>query len=108
MIMVFTYAVLLALAVILVALVIVVATRPAEFRVSRSAAIPAAAEALFDLVNDFHNWEEWSPWEKIDPAARKTYEGPRSGLGSVYRWIGNKKVGEGRATIIESRPGELV
>lgn len=100
--------ILIALAVIVVLLVIVVATRPADFRVTRSATISAPPETVFAQVNDLRKWEAWSPWEKIDPALRRTFEGPSAGTGAIYRWVGNKKVGEGSMTITESRPGELV
>ena len=59
-------------------------------------------------VNDLHNWEAWSPWLKPDPAATTAYEGPRAGTGAVFAWSGNRSVGEGRMTITESRPHELV
>jgi hypothetical protein len=68
----------------------------------------APAAAAFAQVNDFHNWRAWSPWEKIDPALKRSYEGPQAGAGATYAWQGNKDVGEGRMTILESRPGELV
>jgi len=100
--------ILIALAVVVLLFVIVVATRPADFRVTRSATISAPAEAVFAQVNDLRKWGAWSPWEKIDPALRRTFEGPSAGIGAIYRWVGNKKVGEGSMTITESRPGELV
>ena len=56
----------------------------------------------FALINDFHQWEAWSPWEKIDPSIKRTYSGPRSGVGAVYEWTGNKDIGQGRMEIIES------
>jgi hypothetical protein len=87
---------------------LVVALQPADFRVERSATMRAPALAPFTQVNDFHNWGSWSPWEKIDPALKRQYDGPRAGTGAVYAWQGNKDVGEGRMTITESRPGELV
>jgi hypothetical protein len=59
-------------------------------------------------VNDFHNWTAWSPWAKLDPAMKQTYEGAPAGTGAVSTWAGNKDVGEGRMTIIESRPSELI
>ena len=59
-------------------------------------------------MNDFQNWRGWSPWEKVDPALKRSYEGPKAGTGAIYAWQGNKDVGEGRMTITESRPGELV
>lgn len=87
---------------------VVVALQPADFRVERSATMRAPASAAYAQVNDFNNWRAWSPWEKIDPALKRSYEGPKAGTGAVYAWQGNKDVGEGRMTITESRPGELV
>jgi hypothetical protein len=87
---------------------IVVALQPSDFKVERSATMRAPAPAAFAQVNDFQNWRAWSPWEKIDPALKRQYEGPKAGNGAIYAWQGNKDVGEGRMTITESRPGELV
>ncbi len=83
-------------------------TRPDTYRVERSATISAPAAAVFPLVDDFHRWIDWSPWEHLDPAMSRTFEGPESGVGSVYAWVGNDKVGEGRMTINESRPDSRV
>jgi hypothetical protein len=98
----------IAFALIIVVFVIVVATRPADFRVTRSATIAAPAEAVFAQVNDLHKWDAWSPWAKLDPAMKQTHEGTPAGTGAIYSWAGNKEVGEGRMTIIESRPSELI
>ncbi len=87
---------------------IVVALQPADFKVERSATMRAPAPAAFAQVNDLQNWRAWSPWEKVDPALKRQYEGPKAGIGAVYAWQGNNDVGEGRMTITESRPGELV
>jgi hypothetical protein len=99
--------VLFALAVI-VLLVIFVATRPSDFRVTRSATMSAAPAAVFAQVNDFHNWEAWSPWAKLDPHAKTSFEGPSSGTGAIFRWNGDKNVGEGSMTITDSRPHEFI
>lgn len=100
--------ILLALTVIVVVFVIVVAMQPFEFRVTRSAILSAPAPAVFAQVNDLHKWEAWSPWAKIDPAMKKTYEGAPAGAGAIHTWAGNHEVGEGRVTIAESRPNELI
>jgi hypothetical protein len=63
---------------------------------------------VFALVNDFHKWMAWSPWEGIDPALKRTYEGPPAGTGTIYSWSGNNKVGEGRMTLTESHPGDRI
>jgi hypothetical protein len=87
---------------------IVVALQPPDFAISRSASMATLPAAAFAQVNDFRRWEEWSPWAKIDPAMKVTYDGPASGTGAIYHWVGNDQVGEGRMTIVDSRPGELV
>jgi carbon monoxide dehydrogenase subunit G len=89
-------------------LVAVVVMQPSEFRVERSAVIPAPPAAVFTQINDLRRWEAWSPWEKVDPALKKTYDGPPAGLGASFAWAGNHEVGEGRVTITESRAPERV
>src|SRR5213596_3862714 len=98
---------LIALAVIVVVFV-VVATRPSEYRVARTVTISAPAPAVFAQVNDFHKWDAWNPWAKMDPAMKQTYEGAPAGTGAIYTWAGNNEVGEGRMTLTESRPSDLV
>jgi hypothetical protein len=96
------------LAVIIIGLLIVIALRPSEFHVVRTARIPATPAIVFDQINDFHKWEAWSPWAKLDPAAKNSFEGKSAGTGAVFAWSGNRNVGEGRMTIIESRPSDLI
>lgn len=96
---------------ILVALVAVVViilgmalTKPNSFRLQRSAHIGAEPGKVFALLDDFRAWTAWSPWEKLDPALRRTYGGAASGVGATYAWEGNKKVGSGRMEIVEAAP----
>jgi hypothetical protein len=100
--------ILLGLALLLAIFLIVVALQPDEFRISRSAAIAATPQQVFAQVNDFHKWEAWSPWAKLDPNAKSTFEGPPAGEGAVFSWAGNSEVGEGRMTLTQSRPSELI
>ncbi|MBI3409379.1 MAG: SRPBCC family protein [Planctomycetes bacterium] len=100
--------ILIGLALIVVIFIAVVAMKAPEFRIVRTAKMGATPAAVFAQVNDFHNWEAWSPWAKIDPAAKSTFEGPSAGTGAIFRWSGNNKVGEGGMTIMESRPGDLI
>jgi len=100
--------ILIALAAIIVVFVAVVAMQPSEFRIVRTATMSAPAPAVFAQVNDFHNWEAWSPWAKLDPTAKNSFEGPSAGIGAIFRWAGNKEVGEGSMTITESRPSDLI
>jgi len=100
--------ILIGVAVIIIVLVIIVAARPSEYGVTRSVVIAAPPEAVFPHVNELKKWAVWNPWEKIDPAMKLTYDGPASGVGASYSWVGNSKVGEGRMAITESRPSERV
>jgi Polyketide cyclase / dehydrase and lipid transport len=85
-----------------------IATRPDDFRIQRSAQVDASPDAVFSIINEVRRWGEWSPYEKRDPNMKKTFEGPPSGPGASYSWNGNNDVGEGRMTIVQSKPGELV
>jgi hypothetical protein len=101
-------AVLAVIAVVAIAAVLVYsATKPDTFRIQRQASIQAAPEKIFALINDFRNWQSWSPWEKMDPALKRSYSGAPSGPGAVYEWEGNRKVGKGRMEIVEAVPSRI-
>jgi uncharacterized protein YndB with AHSA1/START domain len=98
----------LALVAIVGVLCVVIATRPEDFNVTRSATFNASPAAVFEQVNDLHKWDAWSPWIKLDPNAKSTFEGPTSGKGSKMSWDGNSDIGAGSMTIVESQPNEVV
>jgi len=100
-------AVVLAIAVAVV--LILAATKPDRFSVRRATSVKAPPERIFPLINDFHQWGTWSPYENKDPAMKRTYSGAASGKGAVYAWDGNKNVGSGRMEILEaSMPSKIV
>jgi hypothetical protein len=86
----------------------VAAAQPADYRVVRQTSIAAPSAVIFAEVNDFHKWEAWSPWAKLDPNAKNTFEGPASGTGSIFKWSGNDDIGEGQMTLRDSRPDEMI
>jgi uncharacterized protein YndB with AHSA1/START domain len=100
--------ILFAIALVLLLLFILAARRPDEFSVRRSIDIAAPAETIFPLINDFRAWPRWSPWEKLDPALKRTLSGATAGEGSIYEWEGDRKVGAGRMEITESVPSSRV
>lgn len=100
--------ILLSAALVIAGLLVVVALQPDDFRVTRSAVISAPAPAVFEQINNFQRWNDWSPWARLDPQAKNTFEGPPSGVGATFAWAGNHEVGEGRMTITESRAAELI
>lgn len=89
-------------------LLVVAATRPSHFHIERSASVAAAPEVVFPLINDFHAWALWSPYEKLDPAMTREYSGPPAGTGAGYAWSGNDDVGAGSMRITESQSPALV
>jgi uncharacterized protein YndB with AHSA1/START domain len=93
---------------VVLVLAIVIATRPGTYQIERSMTITAPSEIVFTNLEDFHRWPSWSPWEKLDPNMTRTFSGAPTGVGSQYAWAGNDKVGEGRMTILEARPNQLV
>jgi len=100
-------AIILAIAIAIVLLLAL--TKPNSFAVQRAISIKAPAEKIFPLINDFHQWVAWSPYENKDPAMKRTYSGAESGEGAVYAWDGNSNVGSGRMEILDaSVPSKIV
>lgn len=102
-------AALVALVLALIAVVLVVAARrPDTFHLERRIDIHAPAAKVFDLIDNFHHWTLWSPWEGIDPELKRTYTGAERGVGAGYAWEGNSKVGSGSMQILEAEPSTRV
>lgn len=92
-----------------IAIVAIAATKPNNFVVQRTTDVAAAPETVFALIDDFHKWRDWSPWEGLDPDLKRKMSGAQSGRGAVYEWDGNKKVGSGRMEIVEAAaPNKVV
>ena len=96
--------VLIAVVVVIAGILVFASTRPDAFSVQRTTTIHAPADKVFALINDFHRWGEWSPWEKLDPELKRTFSGAPAGVGTVYEWTGNSKVGAGRMEILKTAP----
>jgi hypothetical protein len=92
------------LAAALVIFLIIAGLQPSDYKVERSLVINAPASAIFAQVNNLHAWEAWSPWAKLDPNAKITFEGPRAGKGAIHHWDGNNEIGAGSMEITESSP----
>jgi len=96
------------LAVIFLIIAVLAMRQPDTFEITRSANIAAPAQVVYGYTNDFHEWQKWSPWEKLDPNMQRTFSGHASGVGAGYAWSGNSEAGAGTMTIKESVPGEKV
>jgi uncharacterized protein YndB with AHSA1/START domain len=100
-------AVVLAIAIAIV--LILAATKPDTFSVERATSVTAPPEKIFPLIDDFHQWGSWSPYENKDPAMQRSYSGAVSGKSAVYGWDGNRNVGSGRMEILDtSAPTKIV
>jgi uncharacterized protein YndB with AHSA1/START domain len=96
------------LAIAILTVLVLALTKPDSFRIERQTSIAAPPAKVFALINDFHQWQSWSPWEKKDPAMQRSHSGAASGKGAAYAWSGNKNVGSGRMEITESVPSSRV
>jgi uncharacterized protein YndB with AHSA1/START domain len=93
----------------LIALILIfAATRPGTFRVERSISVKAEPAKVYALLNDFHQFPRWSPWQNLDPGMKVTYSGAPNGQGAVYEWSGNDAVGAGRMEILKADPDASV
>jgi polyketide cyclase/dehydrase/lipid transport protein len=92
----------LVVVVLIVAVLAYAATRPDTLHVQRAARVKASPEEIYPLISDFHRWTSWSPYEKRDPAMKRTYSGAEQGKGAVYEWEGNSEVGQGRMEITDT------
>lgn len=90
------------------AVLILASTRPATFRVQRSITINASPEKILAVINDFHRWGEWSPYENKDPKMARTFSGSTNGVGAEYAWQGNNEVGHGHMKILSATTDKTV
>ncbi|WP_395748377.1 SRPBCC family protein [Prosthecobacter sp.] len=100
--------ILLGLVAIIAVICILASFQSDDMNVTRSATTTAPPATVFKIVNDFRQWDAWSPWAKKDPAMKKSLEGPPEGVGAIYKWSGNSEVGEGSTTLVESKPDEKI
>lgn len=99
----------LAIVIALIVVVLLIAqSKPETFRLERSATIAAPPTVVYPLIDDFHHWGEWSPWERLDPNLKRTFSGAPNGKGAIYEWEGTPKVGSGRMEILRADAPELV
>lgn len=98
----------IAVVVAIAAVLALAATRPDTFRVERSTTIKAPPGKVYALIDDFHQWQQWSPWERLDPAMKRQHGGAPKGKGALYGWEGNKEVGKGQMEITEATPSSRV
>lgn len=95
-------------AIALAVLAVIIAMQPSTYHVERSLVMNANAAKIFAKVNDLRAWESWSPWLKVDPEAKVSYDGPRAGKGAITRWEGNMEVGAGSMSITDSKPQKSI
>ncbi len=100
-----------AAALLAVAIVLVIgfaSLQPDDFSIVRQTSIDAPPEKIYPLLVNFHAWNRWSPWEHTDPDLKRAFQGPDEGVGAIYSWVGNDKVGSGRMEIRQAVPWSRV
>jgi hypothetical protein len=100
--------ILLGIVAVVAILALVIYLQPSEFLVERTASFQASDSVVYSQINDFRNWDAWSPWAKLDPNMTVTYDGPAYGTGSQYMWEGNDDVGSGKMMILGSIPHSYI
>jgi Polyketide cyclase / dehydrase and lipid transport len=93
---------------VITVLCVIASMKPDTLRVQRETVIKGSPAKIFPLINDFHSWGAWSPWEQKDPGMKRTHSGAASGKGAVYEWSGNRNVGSGRMEITGSSPSSSI
>lgn len=79
-----------------------------EYAVERRMRIAAAPSDVYERVVDLQRWQSWSPWEDLDDALQRTYDGPAGEVGQRYAWSGNRQAGKGSMEITEAVEAERV
>jgi hypothetical protein len=100
--------ILLAVVAVFGVIALIAATKPDDWSIQRQGTVPGTPAKVFSYIDDLHKFLEWSPLAKLDPTMKLTYDGPASGSGANFSWVGNGKAGVGKMTITESRPNDLV
>ncbi|MDI6031512.1 SRPBCC family protein [Flavobacterium sp. LB2P84] len=77
-----------------VALSIFVATQKGDFTVERSQIINSPKSTVFNFVNDYRNWEDFSSWIVEDPEMQITYPKKTIGPGASFSWEGKEGTGD--------------
>ena len=95
-------------AVVVAGILVYAATKPDTFRVERTIAMKAPPDKIHPLINDMKAWTAWSPYEKKDPAMKRSYGAVTAGKGATYAWEGDSNVGQGSMEILESSPDKVV
>ena len=79
-----------------------------DVTVSRDIIIDRPAKVVYKTINSMHNFNQWSPWPKMDPDAEFTFQGPERGVDSQMTWSGNQSIGSGVQTIVETVENKYV
>lgn len=96
------------LATLAIALIINGLMQPKIFSISRSISLNKTPANVYPLIEDLKHWDSWSPWAEKDPGMKKDFSEPSSGPGAFYSWHGNKEVGQGKMTIIETEQDKSI
>ncbi|WP_111307503.1 SRPBCC family protein [Confluentibacter sediminis] len=86
---------------------IYIAVQPNEFSFSRSRVMKAPAPVIFKKINDFENWQVFSPWIERHPNTEITYGTKHFGVGATYNWHG-AVLGEGSIKTVAANENQFM
>jgi hypothetical protein len=94
---------------IIILMLIVALFSKKDYNVVREILVNRPAQQVFEYIKFLKNQDNYSVWNKMDPAMKKTYTGTDGGVGFMYAWDStNKQAGKGEQSIKSVREGEKI
>jgi hypothetical protein len=90
---------------VVVLLLVVIQTRPNEFKMTRSGVIEAPADKIYPFLTQFKLGEQWSPFDTPEMKLKKTFAGEDGTVGAKMTFEGDKE-GAGELTILRLVPNQ--
>lgn len=78
-----------------------------NYHIERSIEIDAPQALVYEQVQYFKNFEDWSPWSALDFKMKTSIEGTDGTVGAAYKWAGDKNVGTGQFTLAALAPERI-
>ena len=81
---------------------------PSTVEASTNAEINAPRAQVHQQLATLKTWPEWSAWStEADAKAKFTFEGPETGVGSIWKWTSEGDLGTGTMKITKADPNEI-
>ncbi|MGA8277343.1 MAG: SRPBCC family protein [Rhodanobacteraceae bacterium] len=95
--------VLVSLLIVLLLAVVVAVFLPAHGHIERSVEVSSPLRQVYDSLNTFRRFPEWSALRRLHPRVQMNFRGPESGEGAEVVWTSDSPtIGDGDLTITSS------